>query len=122
MTLAGGLRGLVSSLLKKSASAKQVEVQAEIKKVRSSPNRDLNLSLFGLLRPIRSIACLPVHQMVSRKKRDDVKDRHDGGQTVECSPDFSEEERDEWYSRIGIDHVATQNGGTFPLGKKTALQ
>jgi len=41
--------------------------------------------------------------------------------TVEFSPDFSEGERRWWYSRIGADHAPTQKGGTFHLGKKTAL-
>jgi len=45
----------------------------------------------------------------------------EGGFTVEFSPDFSEGEGRWWYSRIGTDHVPTQNGGTFHLSKKTAL-
>ena len=45
----------------------------------------------------------------------------DGGFMVEFSPDFSEGEGRWWYSRIGIDHTPTQKGGTFHLGKKTAL-
>jgi len=45
----------------------------------------------------------------------------DDGFTVEFSPDFSEGEGRWWYSRIGADYASTQKGGTFHLGKKTAL-
>ena len=45
----------------------------------------------------------------------------DVGCTVEFSPDFSEGERRWWYSRIGTDDAPTQKGGTFHIGKKTAL-
>jgi hypothetical protein len=44
----------------------------------------------------------------------------DGGFAVEFSPDFSEGEGRWWVSRIGADHAAMQNGGTFHLSRKTA--
>lgn len=45
----------------------------------------------------------------------------EGGFTVELSTDFSEGEGRWWVSRIGVDQIATQKGGTFHLSKKIAL-
>jgi len=56
------------------------------------------------------------HGMWFQKKND-----RNGGFMVEFSPDFLEGEGRWWYSRIGTDHAPTQKGGTFHLGKKTAL-
>jgi len=79
-TPAGGLRNLASRLLKQSAGREKAEVQAKvedkIKNVRSSLNLDLDLSLLCLVRPFRSTACLPAHQMVNRKKRYELKGQH----------------------------------------------
>jgi hypothetical protein len=44
----------------------------------------------------------------------------EGGFAVEFSPDFSEGEGRWWVSRMGVDQLPTQKGGTFHLSKKTA--